>query len=307
MAKNASPSYEHLFYINGTGISGVRDLNFSYNVSRLPVNSLGIGHVQPVLAEALVGEVSFSRDFIYQDPILYLTGDTSVNGSIIYASDLQDSVGQVIGFTSGYLNSYSISASVGSTPTTQCSFTVFGQLGSGVRQGELDYSGSSPINVVGFINQGSINAYVEQSETNRIVDFSQSFAIKRTPIYDLKEKTSQNYYAPTQVITETPIEVDTNFTVEIDDYETANMIDNIRSGVYKKFSLGINLIDREVIGLQDHNSANLKDHDDNVIEGSESSTVYDFLSVSGNLISESVSTSVDGLLTVNLQFKNYYK
>jgi len=307
MSKNASPSYEHLFYINGTGISGVRNLDLNYSVSRQPINPLGIGHLQPILADTIQGEVSFTRDVIYQDPILDMTGDHGADGSIIYATDLEQNDGQVIGFTSGYLTNYSVSASINDVPTVQCTFSIFGQLGSGIRNGELDYSGAAPLHILEYINQGSIILDVDQSSTNRITQLTQSFNITRTPIYDLKQKTSQNYYAPTQVITQTPIEMSTSFTVEIDDFDTANMIDNTRSGVYKRISSYIRTPNRATDGLQDEVDDFLLDHNGDILQGLEYATAYQFAPLSGNLISESIKTSIDGLLVVNLEFKNYLK
>jgi len=305
MAYNASPSYEHIFYIGGTGISGIRDLSFSYNVARSPINALGMGHIQSVLAETLQGEISMTRDLIYIDPILNLTGDQSVDGSIIYASDLRESNGQVIGFTSGYLTSYSVNASVGDVPTVDCTFAVFGKMGSGVRLGELDYSGTAPTEVIGFINQSEIKVSLEQGTTNRVTQFSQSFNIERIPIYDLKQKTSENYYAPTEVITNSPIEVTTDFTVEVDDYYTANMMDNLRSGVYQG---GLGVIVRCPNGgaLQDHDDEFLLDNNsENIEDDGRGVAIYRSPVISGNLISESIDTSVDNLLTVNLQFRNF--
>ena len=307
MSKNSSPSYEHLFYIDGTGISGVQDLNLSYSASRNPINILGIGHVQPSLSENLTAEISFSRQFIYDDPILSLTGDQSINGSLIYSSDLEDNEQLVIGFTSGYLTKYSVSCSINSTPSTNCTFLVFGKMGSGVRNGELDYSGSYKTNILGFANQGSIFLTLYQSSTNRITSFSQYIDINRIPIYDLKQKTSENYYAPVAVLTKTPIEVSTNFEVDIDDYQTANMMDNLRSGVYKNIGINIRDAKRTVSSLLDHNEESLLDHNDEPLQDAGIVSIYDFEVVSGNLLSESVKTSVDGNLSISLNFKNYYK
>lgn len=305
MSKNASPSYEHLFYINGTGISGVRDVSLGYSVTRPPINPLGIGHLQPTLGGFLQGEVSMTRDMIYIDPILELTGDIGVSGSIIYAPDLEEDDPLVIGFTSGYLTSYSVSVDVGNVPIIQSTFAVFGQLGSGVRTGELDFSGDNSLNMLEFVNQGSIVIDVDQSETNRVTRFAQDLTIERTPIYDLKEKTSQNYYAPSQVVTKTPIEMTTDFTVEVDDYKTANVIDNTRSGVYKRISSYIRTPNREEDGLQDEDEFFLQDENGEKLEGQDYTTVYEFAPISGNLLSEQIRSNTDGVLTVDLQFKNY--
>ena len=309
MAYNASPSYEHIFYVGGTGISGVTDLSMSYSVARRPINVLGGGHIQPILAEPPQGEISFTRNYIYNDPLLGLTGDYGVDGSLIYATDLDENSGQVIGFTSGYLTNYSISADVGSIPQVRCTFVVFGQLGSGVRGGELDYSGIYELPNLCFLNQDNIILSVDQSDSNRITKFSQEYNITRTPVYDLREKTSQNYYAPTQVITQTPVELSTNFTIEIDDYYTANMIDNVRSGVYKSLSVNIRCPIEEgtLDGLLDHDSEFIRDHNNAIIQDDgRGITAYDGnIPASGNLVSESITTSVDGLLAIDLQFKNF--
>jgi len=309
MAYNASPSYEHIFYVGGTGISGITDLSMSYSVARRPINVLGGGHIQPILAEPPQGEISFTRNYIYNDPLLDLTGDYGVDGSLIYASDLNESAGQVIGFTSGYLTNYSISADVGSIPQVRCTFVVFGQLGSGVRGGELDYSGIYELPNLCFLNQDNIILSVDQSDSNRITKFSQEYNITRTPVYDLREKTSQNYYAPTQVITQTPVELSTNFTIEIDDYYTANMIDNVRSGVYKSLSVNIRCPIEEgtLDGLLDHDSEFIRDHNNAIIQDDgRGITAYDGnIPASGNLVSESITTSIDGLLAIDLQLKNF--
>ena len=96
----------------------------------------------------------------------------------------------------------------------------------------------------------------------------------------------------------------------MDDYQTANMIDNIRSGIYHTIGVEIRLGRKEetldghaVVGdtlcLQDNNGNCLGDDGDGI-------TRYEFLSTTGHLVSESISSSVDGVLSVNLEFKDYY-
>lgn len=305
MSKSVSPSYENIFYIGGTGISGVTDISIDYSVARQSIDILGGGHIQPILGEAMQGEVTFSRNYIYDDPLLDLTGDYGVDGTLIYGTDLTQSAGQVIGFTSGYLTNYTISAEIGNVPTVECTFAVFGKIGSGVRQGELDYSGVYEMPPLCFINQSNILVSLEQSNTNRVTQFSQQYNISRTPIYTLSPKTNENYYAPAQVITKDPIELLTNFTVEVDDYDTANMMDNLRSGVYEG---GLSVIIRCPNGgpILDHNSVALRDHNNDVIEDhGVGIDIYTGPTTSGNLLSESINISTEGVLTVNLQFRNF--
>ena len=309
MPNNASPSYEQIFYLGGTGVSGIRNLSAGYSVAQKTIRALGAGFVQEVIAEPLRGEMSMTRDMLYQDPVLGLTGEAPVSGTLLYGVEL-DGAEKVYGFNTGYLTSYSINCDVQDVPTIESSFAVFGQLGSGVREGELDYSGVAPLQNLGVVNHESVFLTFNGSGTNRAVSASQSYNINRIPIYTLDQKTSEIYYAPSEVLTEYPIEITTNLTIEMDDYETANMIDNIRSGNYQTLGVEIRLgakaetLDgHAVVGdklcLQDNNGDCLGDDGDGI-------TRYEFLSTTGHLVSESIESSVDGVLSVNLEFKDYY-
>jgi len=183
-------------------------------------------------------------------------------------------------------------------------------MGSGEREGELDYSGIAPLQNLGFVNHEAVFLTFNGSGTNRAVSVSQTYDINRIPIYTLDQKIDESYYAPSEVITEYPIEITTNLTIEMDDYETANMIDNIRSGNYQTIGVEIRLGRKEdtldghtVVGsklcLQDNNGECLGDDGDGI-------TRYEFLSTTGHLVSESIESSVDGVLSVNLEFKDYY-
>ncbi len=309
MPNNASPSYEQIFYLGGTGVSGIRNLSAGYSVGQKQIKALGAGFTQEVISEPLRGDMSMTRDMLYQDPVLGLTGEAAISGTLLYGVEL-DGAEKVYGFNTGYLTSYSINCNVQDVPTIESTFAVFGQLGSGVREGELDYSGVAPLQNLGVVNHESVFLTFNGSGTNRAVSASQTYNINRVPIYTLDQKTSEIYYAPSEVLTEYPIDITTNLTIEMDDYETANMIDNIRSGNYQTLGVEIRLgakaetLDgHAVVGdklcLQDNNGDCLGDDGDGI-------TRYEFLSTTGHLVSESIESSVDGVLSVNLEFKDYY-
>lgn len=312
MANNASPSYEQIFYLGGTGVSGIRNLSAGYSVGQKQVRALGAGFVREVIAEPLQGELSMTRDLLYQDPVLDLTGEAPVSGTLLYGVEL-DGAEKVYGFNTGYLTSYSINCDVQDVPTIETTFAVYGQLGSGERERELDYSGTAPLQNLGVVNHESVFLTFNGSGTNRAVSVSQDYNINRVPIYTLDQKTSETFYAPSEVVTEYPIEITTNLTIEMDDYQTANMIDNIRSGIYETIGVEIRLGRKEEtldgdtvipagtgeLCLVDHAGECLGDDGDGV-------TRYEFLSTTGHLVSESISSSVDGVLSVNLEFKDYY-
>ena len=309
MPNNASPSYEQIFYLDGTGVSGIRNLSAGYSVGQKQVRALGAGFIREVIAEPLQGELSMTRDLLYQDPVLGLTGEAPVSGTLLYDVEMNGAE-KVYGFNTGYLTSYSINCDVQDVPTIETTFAVFGQLGSGERERELDYSGTAPLQNLGFVNHEAVFLTFNGSGTNRAVSVSQDYNINRIPIYSLDQKTSETLYAPSEVLTEYPIEITTNLTVEMDDYETANMIDNIRSGNYQTLGVEIRLGAKEdtldghaVVGdtlcLQDNNGDCLGDDGNGI-------TRYEFLSTTGHLVSESIESSVDGVLSVNLEFKDYY-
>jgi hypothetical protein len=309
MPNNASPSYEQIFYLDGTGVSGIRNISAGYSVGQKQVRALGAGFIREVIAEPLQGELSMTRDLLYQDPVLGLTGEAPVSGTLLYDVEMNGAE-KVYGFNTGYLTSYSINCDVQDVPTIETTFAVFGQLGSGERERELDYSGTAPLQNLGFVNHEAVFLTFNGSGTNRAVSVSQDYNINRIPIYSLDQKTSETLYAPSEVLTEYPIEITTNLTIEMDDYETANMIDNIRSGNYQTLGVEIRLGAKEdtldghaVVGdtlcLQDNNGDCLGDDGDGI-------TRYEFLSTTGHLVSESIESSVDGVLSVNLEFKDYY-
>ena len=240
MPNNASPSYEQIFYLGGTGVSGIRNLSAGYSVGQKQIKALGAGFTQEVISEPLRGDMSMTLDMLYQDPVLGLTGEAPISGTLLYGVEL-DGAEKVYGFNTGYLTSYSINCNVQDVPTIESTFAVFGQLGSGVREGELDYSGVAPLQNLGVVNHESVFLTFNGSGTNRAVSASQTYNINRVPIYTLDQKTSEIYYAPSEVLTEYPIDITTNLTIEMDDYETANMIDNIRSGNYQTLGVEIRL------------------------------------------------------------------
>ena len=85
MPKNAVPSYESKFFIDEYGLSGIRDWEASYSVPQQTINALGAGFVRSVYSGPLQGNLSLTRDMIFNsDPILSYTGDAALSGTLIY-------------------------------------------------------------------------------------------------------------------------------------------------------------------------------------------------------------------------------
>ena len=328
MAKNAVPSYESRFFLRSDpagappamyGVSGIRNWSASYNIPETTINALGVGFVRNVYGGPLQGQLSLTRDLILnKDPVLTYTGEDSFSGTLIYDTNIGNGDEKVFGFNSGYLTNYSVSCGVGGVPTVDSSFVTFGRFGSGIRHGDLDYSGTPSIPVtlaaMGFANQSSIWCGFGQSGTNRVTEVRQNYEIDREPIYDLSQKTASDLtggagFVPTEVITNYPIEVTTNMTVEVDDYETANIMDTIRSGHHETISLTMyqsQLTSQDLYGPHEiGGTTSLEDDSSEALEDKGYKTVYRFNSVTGQLVSQSVKTSIDGTLSVDLEFKDY--
>ena len=323
MPKNAVPSYESKFFIDEYGLSGIRDWEASYSVPQQTINAFGAGFVRNVYNGPLQGNLSFTRDMIFNsDPVLSYTGDAALSGTLIYDTYLDKGTEKVFGFTEGYLTNYSVRCGVGDVPTVDSSFVSFGRFGSGIRGGDLDFSGNKHLDtsrgaVVGFANQGSIRCSFGQSATNRVTQVSQSYGIEREPVYTLNQKSFSDLtggagFTPAEVITHYPVEVTTNMTVEVDDFETANIMDTIRSGHYETIDVKV---DQHYKGSQDLDGNRvipattgtlfLADSFGNSLKDNGTTTMYNFHSITGQLVSESIDTSTDGVLSVNLEFKDY--
>jgi hypothetical protein len=331
MAKNAVPSYEQKFFTHSEiggitknyEISGIQNISAGYDLSQNTVDVLGAGFTQSVYDGPLEGDFSFSRQYVVAvDPILEHTGDHSISGSLIYSSDLNDTSPKVFGFDSGYLTDYTVSCAVGDTPSVDCSFRTFGRFGSGIAQGDLDFSGrntslsTDSFNALVFANQGSITCgysngpEIDLNTTNRVTQVTQSYSIPRSPLYALTQKTNNNLtgganFVPVEVLASYPIEVTTDMTIGVDDFETANIMDTIRSGNYKTIELKIQKAYEGPAALLDNSAAELLDDDSDPLKDNGYVTMYKFRSVTGHLVSEKIETAVDGSLSVNLTFKDY--
>jgi len=300
MSRQSVANYEQKFFLNNQGISGIQNVSMNYSANEVPINILGVGFASSIYNGPPQGQISLDRDILYQDPVLNYTGEIPVSGTLVYDNDLK-----VIGFNSGYLTNYSVDCRINQSPTVSCNFVSFGEFGSGIRNGSLDYSGTiSPINYLTAANQGSIFAEISGSGTNRVVGISQNLSIQREPMYNLREGQSN---IPAQVITKYPIEVETNLTIEIDDLDVAGMVDNIMSGNYERLQLRIKEAGRQSLAIHDHLGDTLDDGNDLALTDNGPRTLYEFLSVTGKRVSQKVSSSANGVLKVDLGFVDYLK
>ena len=283
--KSASLSYEQNFYVNGTGLSGVQSINGTYGVTERPITVLGYGHVDNTLDGPLEGSFSIDRTLINEDTLLNLTGDNRPFSGVISYNTYGSVHTGSFGFHSGYLTSYSLSCEVGDLPSVRTDIAVYGDLGRGLLSAsESAGAGSASLSdkSIDPPNQGTISITCDELNTasNRITSISHQIDCNRQAVYALATSASDTKAQyPVQVDLMYPLEQTTTLTLEIDDYETKNLYDYL-TGVYT-------------------GNVNID------IDGNNGTDLVDFDLKNARMITESFSSSVDGVATVNMTFKKY--
>lgn len=263
--KGAITNYENKFYLNQTGFSGISNVNGSYALDYKPINILGKGHVKQVLAAVPSASITIDRFLVTNDPVFGLTGDTanylakSISGGLYYQ-------GKYFSFSSGYLNSFGISCSVGEVPTINSTYNIYSDIGP-----ISNPTGNYFDNTIIVPQVKDILLTCKSSTTNRIKDFDIQFDCPKLPIYGLSSSNSQ---IPIEVQNTFPIEVNSTFTLEVDDYETKKAFDDLTSDGTVNFVINI-------------------------------SGIFNFTGNNAKITSEQISSSADDVLSVKLSYKSY--
>lgn len=250
---------ENKFFISGREILGVQNIDLSYAHSYSASRFVGIGSAHTLVSSPAQQNLSISRYLIYQDPILNYTGDSSVSGSINYN-------GKAYGFSSGFLTEYGVNCAVGSVPTVNSAFSLYGDLETGINA-----SGSVLPNDVYIPNQGSISLTCDNSSTNRVVGFDYAVKIPRNPIYKIGSR------FPTEVITSLGLEFTASVQIDVDDAFMENSKNFLLQRENKTVSFIIRSRDGQVV-------------------------LQSFAIPNASLIGETLSSSADGGLKLTLNY-----
>ena len=200
-------NYDCHFFIAGADgspsareLSGVQSLDMGYSNSSNIAKPLGSVRGVTTVGGATSQTVSFSRNLIYEDPILDFTGESeAMKGSFNYKNNTS------YGFNSGYLTSYSVNCAVGSVPKVNSSFVVYDEMKSGINASGTT---QTPIDIP---SQGSITATCDHSTTNRVLGFDYSLSVKKIPYYTIGSET------PVEVKHVNPIEYSASVQIDVDD------------------------------------------------------------------------------------------
>ena len=173
------------------------------------------------------------------------------------------------GFQSGYLSEYSISAGIGQIPQSNASITTYGDFGSGISS-----EGTAPNPPIQIPNQGSITLNTDGYENNRVSSFSYTMRINREPLYQIGS------VHPVQVDIQYPIFQEISVSMEINDYEVDNITSYLTSPKQKDISISF--------------KNPINDHEIETFEIKKS-----------RLLSQSISSSSDDVLSVDLVYNGY--
>ena len=267
-------------FLNSGLVPGIQSISVENDFGVVPVNFIGLNHVNLAPGRAQEGRIRLDRLII--DGTDHFKPFTGVSGFNLYLLKDQHNPIDNYGFTSGYISSYSTKCALGQIPRTELGIMSFGNLGT-VPSGEsIDTSGqflniqtSSETCNLTIPGAGSITLTLNNDfVVNRLLGYEIDINTNRRPIYALGDR------YPLAVEIAYPIEISANFTFDLADYSGYAIRDfpgNPKSG---------NLI------LQ------VRDFDDNTL-------IQDFRFSGVSLVGESYNTDIDGNVSVNARYKRF--
>jgi len=309
--KGGITNNEQQFYLNGANLSGILSVNGGYTVNYSAINTIGVGYNKQVMAQVPNGQVTVSKYLLYNEPFLNYTGEkadktaSSLAGSIHYNN-------RCIGFTKGYLTSFSLSCSVGEVPKTSASIQVFGDFGK-----SLSNSGNAPRPYVSVPQIKDISLTCNGSTTNRITSFDYQINCPKKPIYALQNApasgptgpsgpTNQISYIPVEVLAEMPIEINASVNMDIDDYQVTTIYDQITSDTDVSFAVNIKgTLLADQIAAVGNNILSTPAGPIGLGKVNNPPTIFSASLSNMKLVSQEFSSTTDQFLSVKLGYKGY--
>jgi hypothetical protein len=213
--------YDQVFVVNGYQLSGVESISINYSV---PLeNSLTLGSTYGYnLNNPIQAEISLQRSMLYQDPLLAFTGDSSFSGSLSYN-------GKSYGFTSGFLNRYGISCTVGEIPTISCSVSVYGEL-----KPSLEVLKTQEHPSIFIPSPRSISVSGDNTSNNRVKSFSFEYSINRQPVFSIDSARDVD-----EVVFLPPVNVSASLTFDAVNLTPENCDFFLQSAQKKNFDISV--------------------------------------------------------------------
>jgi len=300
--KNAILNYENQFFLNSTTISGLLSVDGSYNINYAPIKTIGVGYNKQVIAEVPVANFSINKYLSYNDPFLPFTGENSNKTAKSFIGSINYN-GKKLGFLSGYLNSFSLSCSVGEIPSTTADIIVYGDLGP-----SYNASGNFKPPELFVPQVKDIVLTCSGSSSNRITSFDYSINCPKQPIYTLNQSgisfsgptgpvAPVSNFIPSEVLLNLPIEINASFGLEVDDYQSKSLYNILTNDIDTNFSIAIK-------GKVFKNTT-LVTSDIEAFSANNGIMIFSQSFSNVKLISQEFNSSADDVLSVKLNYKGY--
>ena len=248
-------------------LKGVQSFDGDWSLPYTPMVAAGYDFVGTALDGELVGNVSVERYIIKSDDPVTGLLDTSVSGYLIYGKN--QSFDKTFNFTKGYVDSYSVSCSIGDVISNNFNLTAYG----GIGQINSETSGYSPIvPETALASKMTLTTPFDSTEAVQSIDFELS--TPKTPIYTIGSSGK-----PSKFVTEPPIEATLDFSLIVNEYEISDIFDYICTPGINTLTLGINSCSESLMTI------NL---------------------TSGQLESSSIAAGIGDNMNINLSYKAYY-
>lgn len=247
-------------YINGYELSGVQSVNGGFTKPIEDLRMIGSNSNPSIFQGNIEGNINISRLIISDDPIKHLTGEFPATGFISYGNSAK-----TFGFHTGYLNNYTINASVGGIPTVDTSFTVYGSIGGSVTGVLLSGVHDYPIKIS---RPGDIQLTLDEATTNRVTSFTYSVPVTRTPYY------AMGSLIPFEITTEYPIIINLDLNIEIDPSYTPNELFTILcQPVVQNITIDFNTCDDSIMSLSLQNAELVSENIDFSVNNHATTTI----------------------------------
>lgn len=211
MSKLSTANYEADVYLGGYKLFGVTDVNFGYSLPVEHINVLGFNKFKTFTSGPPQSSLSIQKYLSPNDFILTFTGTAGTNGGLFYNSNNRS-----FAFTSAYLNSYSVSCSVGNFPSLNADFAIFGNVGYSLISTSANQTGTLSV-----VRPKDILIECDGTGTNRVESFTYNVECSRQPLYHPTGS------APMEVVTTRPYRVTAQFSIGVDDYQSKKLFDYI--------------------------------------------------------------------------------
>lgn len=205
------------FYLNNSIVSGIQELNISYDENIEPSLYIDDSNKNYFISKPISADLGLNYILGSFDRFISFTGSSPFSGRIEYGNNF-------FTFSSGYLTNYSINYRLGQYPVVNIKSLIFGELGN--TSGIFSYK---PSNLNNF--KPADNYYVDlnlnEINFNRLEAFNLDIEIPREPVYTIGN------YLPDEVIIKYPISINLNLELSMSQYNQEK-VTNIFTGLNQR-------------------------------------------------------------------------